>query len=212
MSFGRLKILTDIYLKCETGDILGILGRNGCGKSTLLKIIFGSINCSNKLIRINNKIYNQPFKTPGLVGYLPQHNFLLPHLSIYETAKLYLDANQIDPFLTDAVIGHLQKGKINSLSGGEQRYLEIKLMLHADNQFVLLDEPFNGVAPIVVEHLKIMIAEHSKTKGIILTDHNYNSVLEVANRYCLIHNGNIKPIKCRDDLVKWKYLTENSLT
>jgi ABC-type multidrug transport system ATPase subunit len=212
MSFGELKILTDIYLKCQTGDIIGILGRNGCGKSTLLKIIFGSINNSNKSIRINGKTYNQPFKTPGLVGYLPQHHFLLPHLSIYETTKLYLRANKIHPFLTDAIIGHLQKNKINSLSGGELRYLEIKLMLNTDNQFVLLDEPFNGVAPIVVEQLKIMITEHSKTKCIILTDHDYNNVLDVANRYCLIHEGHIKPINGRDDLVKWNYLTENSLT
>src|SRR5258708_40300109 len=87
-SFGKLKILSDIYLKCETGDIIGIMGRNGTGKSTLLKIIFGTINSSNKSIRINDKVYHQPFKTAGLVGYLPQHHFLLPHLSIYETAKL----------------------------------------------------------------------------------------------------------------------------
>ena len=211
MSFGELKILTDIYLKCQTGDIIGIMGRNGCGKSTLLKIIFGSINNPNKSIRINGKKYDQPFKVPGLVGYLPQHHFLLPHLNIYETIRLYLDADEVNPFLTDTVIGHLQKSKINSLSGGEMRYLEIKLMLHARNQFVLLDEPFNGVAPIAVEQLKIMITEHSKTKGIILTDHDYNNVLDVANRYCLIHEGSMKPIEGREDLIKWSYLTENSL-
>ncbi len=55
-----------------------------------------------------------------------------------------------------------------------------------------------------------MIITHSKTKGIILTDHDYNNVLDVANRYCLVHEGCIKPINGREDLVKWNYLTENS--
>lgn len=211
-SYSELKILTDIYLKCETGDIIGILGRNGSGKSTLLKIIFGSITSLNKSIRVNGKVYDRPFKTVGLVGYLPQHPFLLPHLSIYETVKLYLGADQINPFLTDPVIGYLQKSKIESLSGGEQRYLEIKLILHTPNKFILLDEPFNGVAPIVVEKLKIMITEHSKTKGIILTDHDYNNVMDVANRYCLINNGSMENIEGRADLIRLNYLTKNSLT
>ena len=210
-SYSELKILTDIYLKCETGDIIGVLGRNGSGKSTLLKIIFGSIPSLNKSIRVNGKVYDRPFKTIGLIGYLPQHRFLLPHLSIYETVKLYLDAEQVNPFLTDPVIGYLQKSKINSLSGGEQRYLEIKLILNTSNKFILLDEPFNGVAPVVVEKLKIMITEQSKTKGIILTDHDYNNVMDVANRYCLVRDGTVKSIGSREDLVKWNYLTENSL-
>jgi ABC-type multidrug transport system ATPase subunit len=209
--FDGHKILSDIYLKCETGDIIGILGRNGCGKSTLLKIIFGSVNSLNKSIRINGKVFDKPFKTIGLVGYLPQHPFLLPHLSIYETVKLYLDADQISSFLTDPVIGYLHKSKINALSGGENRYLEIKLILHTANKFILLDEPFNGVAPVIVEQLKSMIREQSTTKGIILTDHDYNNVMDVANRYCLIHKGSMKHVEGREDLIKWNYLTENSL-
>ncbi len=209
--YGDRKVLSDIYLKCITGDIIGLLGRNGSGKSTLLKIIFGSIYSDNRFIRINGEVYNQPFKTTGLVGYLPQHNFLLQHLSVYKTTSLYLDADQIAPFLDDPIIGGLQHSKISSLSGGELRYLEIKLMLHSNYKFVLLDEPFNGVAPIVIERLKGIIIHHSKTKGIILTDHDYNNVLDVANRYCLIYEGAMKPIESKQDLVRWQYLTENSL-
>jgi lipopolysaccharide export system ATP-binding protein len=208
-SFGEQNVLTDVYLKCETGDIIGMLGRNGSGKSTLLKILFGSISSGNKFIRINGKVYNRPFKTSGLVGYLPQHNFLLPHLSLYKTATLYLDAS-LETFFIDDVIGHLKNNKINTLSGGELRYLEIKLILNASYKFILLDEPFNGVAPVIIDQLKNMIIAHSKTKGIILTDHDYNNVLDVANRYCLVHEGCIKPVNGREDLVKWNYLTENS--
>ena len=210
-SYGDRRILSDIYLKCQTGEIIGILGRNGCGKSTLLKIIFGSVSAQNKFIRINGEVYDKPFKATTLVGYLPQHNFLLPNLSIRKIAGLYLDKCKVDGFLNDAVIGQLRNNKINSLSGGELRYLEIKLMLHANYKFVLLDEPFNGVAPIVIDQLKAMIAEHSKTKGIILTDHDYNNVLDVANRYCLIVGGAIKPVSDKTDLVNWGYLSAGSL-
>ena len=84
-------------------------------------------------------------------------------------------------------------------------------MLHANYKFVLLDEPFNGVAPIVIDQLKDMIAEHSKTKGIILTDHDYNNVLDVANRYCLIVGGAIRPVSDKTDLVNWGYLSAGSL-
>jgi lipopolysaccharide export system ATP-binding protein len=210
-SYGNRQVLTDIYLKCGTGDIVGILGRNGCGKSTLLKIIFGAVNSGNKFVRINGNVYQTPFKAADLIGYLPQHTFLLPHLTIRKITELYLNKSQVEPFLNDPVIGNLQNNKINSLSGGELRYFEIKLMLNSNYQFIMLDEPFNGVAPILVERLKEMITEHAKTKGIILTDHDYNNVLDVANRYCLIHDGAIKHINDRQDLVRWGYLNKNSL-
>ncbi len=209
--YGDRQVLTDIYLKCQTGDIIGLLGRNGSGKSTLLKIIFGATPGNNKFIRIDGEVYRQPYKTVGQIGYLPQHNFLLNHLTVYKTVSLYLAADKIEPFLDDAIIGSLQFNKISALSGGELRYLEIKLLLHSNNKFILLDEPFNGVAPIVIEQVKVMIIAHSATKGIILTDHDYNNVLDVANRYCLMYDGAIKHIENKQDLVRWNYLTESSL-
>jgi len=210
-SFNGRRILSDIYLKCETGDILGMLGRNGSGKSTLLKILFGAMKGDHKFIRIDGTVYTQPFKTPGLVCYLPQHSFLLGHLSVIATVDLYLDGIGVDAFLDDELLGKLRHNKINSLSGGESRYLEIKLLLNMPVKFVLLDEPFNGVAPIMIDVLKAMIRKYSLTKGIILTDHDYNNVLDVANKYCLVYDGGIKQIENKEDLVRWEYLTVNSL-
>ncbi len=209
-SYGNRQVLSDIYLKCQTGDIIGMLGRNGTGKSTLLKILFGSLKGDNKFIRIDGKVYGQPFKVPGLVGYLPQHNFLLQHLTVNKIMALYLTPDKIPSFVDDAIISKIQKNKVSHLSGGELRYLEIKLILHTNNKFVFLDEPFNGVAPLMVEQLKKMINDHARTKGIILTDHDYKNVLDVANRYCLIYDGGIKNIENKDDLVKWRYLSGNS--
>jgi lipopolysaccharide export system ATP-binding protein len=210
-SFDGRRILSDIYLKCETGDILGMLGRNGSGKSTLLKILFGAMRGDHKFIRIDGEIYDKPFKTPGLVCYLPQHSFLLGHLTVATTVALYLDGIGVDVFLDDELLGKLRDNKVNSLSGGESRYLEIKLLLNMPSKFVLLDEPFNGVAPVMIEQLKIMITKYSATKGIILTDHDYNNVLDVANKYCLVYDGGIKHIETKSDLVRWQYLTVSSL-
>ena len=209
-SFGERPVLTDIYLKCKTGDILGMLGRNGSGKSTLFKILFGAMKSGHKFIRIDGTIYDKPYLTPGVISYLPQHNFLLPHLTVKKIVELYLQSNAKD-FLDDTLLHPLVNNKINALSGGELRYLEIKLLLNLPSKFVLLDEPFNGVSPLMIEGLKEMIRFHSVTKGIILSDHDYNNVLDVANIYCLMYDGGIKPIENKHDLVKWGYLTRKSL-
>ena len=210
MAFGHRRILSDIYLRCETGDIIGLLGRNGSGKSTLLKILFGSLNCYHKFIRIDGVIYNKPYTSPGVISYLPQDSFLLPHLKVEQVVKLYLK-QQGTEFLDDEFLQKLSGNKIGSLSGGELRYLEIKLLLHLPSKFILMDEPFNGVSPLMIDHTKEMIRRYSATKGIILTDHDYRNVLNVATKQYLLRDGAITPVNDRNDLVKWQYLPENSI-
>ena len=99
--------------------------------------------------------------------------------------------------------------KIRNLSGGESRYLEVKLLLNHDANFVLLDEPFNGISPLHVELIKKMILYQSLKKGIILTDHDYRNVLDVANKYYLLFDGGLKTIKTKQDLINWGYVPEN---
>jgi lipopolysaccharide export system ATP-binding protein len=210
-SFDTNDVLTDIYLKCETGDIIGMLGRNGSGKSTLLKILFGTLEADNKFIRIDGKVHNKPFKTFNEICYLPQHSFLPAHLTVGKTIELYLGRNHLVSFIDDPVLLVLKDNKIAEVSGGELRYLEIKLLLSLDCKFLLLDEPFNGVSPIMIESIKKLISERSKSKGIILTDHDYRNVLEIANRFCLIFDGGIKEIKDKIELVRWGYLPESKI-
>ncbi|RYE13060.1 MAG: ATP-binding cassette domain-containing protein [Sphingobacteriaceae bacterium] len=207
-SFGY-RVLTDIYLKCSTGDIIGLLGRNGTGKSTLLKIIFGTEGADNCFIRINGKVSSNPYIT-SYIAYLPQDSFLPKQLTIIQIIELYLGKEGMAWFTNDIIISPLLKSKVSVLSGGELKYFEVKLLLTLPAKFILLDEPFNGIAPIVVEHLKQMIQEYSKTKGIILTDHDYRNVLDVANSYYLLHDGALKFIKNKDDLIRWGYLSENN--
>ena len=209
-SFDMHVVLTDIYLKCRTGDIIGMLGRNGTGKSTLMKIVFGTLQADTKFIRIDGKVYNQPYKTINEICYLPQDSFLPNHLSIEKTIELYLGKNQVQNFLEDPILQKLNTSKISYLSGGELRYLEIKLLLHTDCKFILLDEPFNGVSPILVGEIKKLILKTSEFKGIILTDHDYRNVLNVANRFCMIYDGGIKRIDDKEELVRWGYIPRPS--
>ena len=209
-SFDMHVVLTDIYLKCRTGDIIGMLGRNGTGKSTLMKIVFGTLQADTKFIRIDGKVYNQPYKTINEICYLPQDSFLPKHLSIEKTIELYLGKNQVQNFLEDPILQKLNTSKISYLSGGELRYLEIKLLLHTDCKFILLDEPFNGVSPILVGEIKKLILKTSEFKGIILTDHDYRNVLDVANQFCMIYDRGIKRIDDKEELVRWGYIPRPS--
>ena len=209
-SFGDRPVLADIYLKCETGDIIGLLGRNGSGKSTLLKILFGTLKSEHKFIKVDEVIYTDTYKFTDVISYLPQDSFLLSHLTVKQAVELYLQKRP-DAFLEDNLLYQLSKNKISSLSGGELRYLEIKLLLNLPSKFILMDEPFNGIAPVMVEVLIAMITQYSATKGIILTDHDYINVFKVATKHYLLHDGSIEEINSREDLIKWQYLTPNSL-
>jgi lipopolysaccharide export system ATP-binding protein len=208
-NYGDNRVLTDIYLKCQTGDIIGLMGRNGTGKSTLLKILFGSEAATNKFIRIDGKVYDKTYQTKGEVVYLPQDSFLLSHLSVRKTIGFFLGKQNIPLFEADDIVGRLLNNKVSDISGGELRYLEIMLLLNTPSKFVLLDEPFNGISPVVVDILKEKIKIHAQSKGIILTDHDYRNVLDVANRCCLLYQGGIKPISNLDDLAHWGYLSSS---
>ncbi len=209
-SFGQNRVLTDIYLKCETGDIVGMLGRNGSGKSTLLKILFGTESAENKFIRIDGKIYNHPYQTPGEIGYLPQDSFLPRNMTLDTAVKLYLSDDKVHMFFDDFALSRLRNNKISRLSGGELRYAEIKLLLSIDVKFVLLDEPFNGISPVSIESVKEMIRQCAHQKGVILTDHDYRNVLDIANRPYLLSDGGLKNIKDLEELVFHGYMSAST--
>ncbi|HEX2968753.1 MAG TPA: ATP-binding cassette domain-containing protein [Bacteroidales bacterium] len=206
-SFGDKQVLTDVFLTCRIGDIIGLLGRNGTGKSTLLKIIFGSLYTDYKFIRINNEVLDNPFKSKT-ISYLPQDDFLPKNITVRKAAEIYLNYFALTGFLEDELLSRLAATRIGNLSGGESRYLEVKLLLNLESTFVLLDEPFNGISPLQVEMIKTLIREKSSKKGIILTDHDYRNVLEVTNRQYLLFDGGIKSVKSKTDLINWGYIPE----
>lgn len=201
LSFDNIKqLLTDCYLNCRTGDIIGILGRNGSGKSSLLKIVFGTLIPLNKFIRINGNVYNRPYQSK-LIGYLPQHSFLPTNARVEQVIDVMLQKpNARTKVKENERIKSKLKQKINTLSGGERRYLEVLLVVHLDAMFVLLDEPFSGIEPIYKEMIKKVINEAKKDKGIILTDHDYLNIVQVSTQIILITNGVSKHITSYKEL------------
>jgi ABC-type lipopolysaccharide export system ATPase subunit len=209
-SYNNEHILQDIYLKISTGEIVGLLGRNGSGKSTLLKIIFGTLEAESKYVKIDEKVYEKTYKEKGIINYLPQNDFLPKQLKVRNIINIYFDKNEKDNIINDKIIEKIINTKIGNLSGGELRYLEIKLLMNLESKFILLDEPFNGVSPIVIEEIKKMIIKNSLHKGIILTDHDYRNVLSITNKIYILKNGYIKEIKDKNELMYYGYISNEN--
>ncbi len=200
------KIISDVYLKLETNQIIGILGRNGSGKSTLLKIIFGIIAADNKFIKIDGVLKSKNSDLLNEVSYLSQENFIPKHFSVRKAIVLSIESINLLNFLNDDAIKSIIKKKINQLSNGELRYLEIKIILNNSSKFLLLDEPFNGLSPLQIDKIITLLKENSSKKGIIITDHNYQNVVEISTRLMLMKSGKLITVKDKKQLVELGYL------
>lgn len=207
--YNNKNILSDIYLKCEVGDILAVFGRNGSGKSTLFEIIFGTRNAQNKFIKIDNIVCNKAYTMRNRINYLTQESFIPSHLSIKKVLSLYISENLIGEFCNDEVLLPFIDDKIKTLSGGELRYFELKLLLYQKSKFLLLDEPFTGMSPILKNIAKALIITHSPEKGIIISDHDYQSVIEIAHKNYLLKDGYLKEIEDLNALIHNGYLSAN---
>ncbi|MFG4004352.1 ATP-binding cassette domain-containing protein [Flavobacterium aquidurense] len=208
--FNERVILSDVYLKCETSEIIGLLGRNGSGKSTLLKIIFGIESAPNKCIRIDSVSKNNENSLSKEISYLSQEQFIPNHLSVKKAILLSVDKQKITFFYEDEFIQSILNKRIHQLSGGELRYLEIKIVLFNPSKFVLLDEPYNGLSPIMADVVNELIKVNSAGKGIIVTDHNYLNVIRISTQLVLIKDGKTHCIKDKAELVDKGYLTSSA--
>lgn len=207
-SFDNRQVLTDIFIACERGDIIGLLGRNGTGKSTLLKIVFGTLRAERKFVKVDGKIVNGIFDNRKRVNYLPQHNFLPSHVNIQRIIEVFCSNANAIFVAKHHLIEPMLKLKYRELSGGEKRILEIFLIVYSDSKYTLIDEPFNGVAPVYKDQIKRIILEQSKHKGFIITDHDYSNVLDVASRIIIMHDGGTREVRCKEDLKYWGYIPE----
>lgn len=205
LTFWDKTILSGCYVSCRPGEIVGLLGRNGSGKSCLLRIIFGSLNADYKHLKIDGKIVKRGFES-GKVAYLSQENFLpdfvkVRHIlnSLPAKSKLILE-NEIIKKIIDQTAGEL--------SGGELRFLECIWILHHKAPYILLDEPFSGISPLMIEILQEIIKQAAKEKGIILTDHLYRPLLAISNRVVLLHNKAVYNIGDESDLIRYNYIPD----
>jgi ABC-type multidrug transport system ATPase subunit len=205
-SYSKNKLLSDIYIHCSIGEVIGLLGRNGSGKSTLFKIITGLLHDSSMILRIDNK----PARVETIykyISYLPQESFLPQEFKIDKCIGLFIeDASKSNFVLNDERVKRLNNCKIGKLSGGERRYFELLLILFSKQEYAILDEPFSELDPInkqkAIEHIKCI----GNNKGIILTDQDYRSVFAASRSRLLLTNGHLKNINTEVQLIQNEYL------
>jgi lipopolysaccharide export system ATP-binding protein len=171
-SFADREVLSSVYLNCKIGEVVGLLGRNGSGKSTLLKIIFGTVKANFKYLNINNKVYEKGYLSNNL-SYLPQDNFIPTQISVLQAITTFCKKRQAELQQIEFVTKNLGS-KFYNLSGGECRFLECLLMIYSDADYVLLDEPFSQLSPLLVEEIKNHINRAKAYKGFIITDHYFS--------------------------------------
>lgn len=204
LEFDTKRVLQDVYLKSETGKVTGILGRNGTGKTCLMNIIYGELKLDNKSVRINDQAIYNGYRNPLDIMYLPQFGFIPKSLTI----KRIFDDFKLDfsDFISDfPEFNKYYKTRLRYLSGGEQRIVEIYAILASNTKFCMLDEPFSQVMPVHIDTIKSRILREKKNKGIMVTDHLYNHIIDICDFLYVISNGKTYLTTGLDDLEKLGY-------
>jgi len=203
-SYDGREVVKGVDILVKRGEIVGLLGPNGAGKTTTFYMVVGIIppNRGN-IVFDNNDITALPIHERARygIGYLAQEPSVFRKLSVEENIMAILETlpisrverNERLRFLLDELnISYLAKNKAYTLSGGERRRLEITRALVTNPSFILLDEPFSGIDPIVVNEAQEIIKElKEKGLGILLTDHNVRETLSITDRAYLIAEGRI---------------------
>jgi ABC-type multidrug transport system ATPase subunit len=205
LAYGDKWVLRDVYLKSETGKITGVLGRNGTGKSSLFKIMFGEVVTDSQSVRMNGVAYLSTHRSPEDLRYLPQQNFVPRQLTIGRVfADFGVDFQDLLNFFPD--FEGYRKARMAALSSGQRRIIEIFLVLTSRTKFCILDEPFSQVMPVFVDILKKIILREKANKGIILSDHLYQEIVEVADELYVISEGKIHLVNGMGDLERLGYI------
>lgn len=204
LSFSGRVILSDIYLKSETGKIVGLLGKNGQGKSCLMQIISGILKAESKSIRFNGKTVFELTGRSDLLVYLPQFNFIPAFLTIERIFRDFcLDISEFKEYFPE--FDSKSKMKISEFSGGERRLIELYVIIKSKSQFALLDEPFTHISPIQIERIKKLLIQEKENKGFIISDHMFRDITEIADHNYLLKEGKLYSADSIEDVERLGY-------
>ncbi len=213
-TYGGRKVVDGLSINVGRSEIVGLLGPNGAGKTTTFYMTVGIIKPTEGQIffdqeDITRKSIHSRCRLG--MGYLAQEASIFRKLTVKENIMAILETLNISPrerkkrlqsLLEELNIAHLAKSKAYTLSGGERRRLEITRALVTSPSFLLLDEPFSGIDPIVVAEAQEIIRDlKSRGLGILLTDHNVRETLAITDRAYLIAEGKILISGTADDLI-----------
>ncbi len=213
-TYGGRRVVSNLSISIGRSEIVGLLGPNGAGKTTTFYMAVGIIKPDEGKVYFDQEdITAKPIheRCHLGIGYLAQEPSIFRKLTVEENIMLILETLQISPrerkrrlsnLLEELNIGHLAKSKAYTLSGGERRRLEITRALVTNPSFLLLDEPFSGIDPIVVAEAQEIIKElKNRGLGILLTDHNVRETLSITDRAYLVADGQILISGTAQDLV-----------
>ncbi|MDL2337642.1 MAG: LPS export ABC transporter ATP-binding protein [Pseudomonadota bacterium] len=209
-SYGARKVVKDVHLSVDAGEVVGLLGPNGAGKTTSFYMIVGLVPADAGEITIEGqRVDRLPIHRRSRLGlsYLPQEASIFRKLNVEDNIRAVLelqlggDGKSLRPaaieellegLLRDLGIDKLRDSPALSLSGGERRRVEIARALATQPRFILLDEPFAGVDPIAVIEIQRIIG-FLKTRGIgvLITDHNVRETLGICDRAYIISEGRV---------------------
>ena len=203
-SFKGRKVVDDVYIEVQRGEVVGLLGPNGAGKTTCFYMVVGLLRPDAGTVLLDDgHISRLPMHQRARMGisYLPQEPSVFRKLTVEENILAILETLDLNPgdrrarlaeLLEELKIAHVAKNKAYSLSGGERRRVEISRALVTEPSFILLDEPFAGIDPIAVLDIQNIIKQlKERNIGVLVTDHNVRETLNICDRAYILDKGSI---------------------
>ena len=204
-----LDILKGVHLKARAGAITGLFGRNGSGKTTLLKVAAGQIQPNSGLTIIDGERLHKQSKWTryAKLAYLPQESMLPPDV----TGRTLVRSAGLSPAQVPDRFSSSLNQPVRTFSGGERRLLEVAIVLGLDRDYVLLDEPFTGGEPILIDAIGRRIEQAAaEGTGVLLTDHYHQHVTPLAETAYVLWQKQCYPLdgdaSIHDQLVQMGYL------
>jgi lipopolysaccharide export system ATP-binding protein len=219
-AYGSRKVVHDVSVQVDKGEVVGLLGPNGAGKTTSFYMIVGLVRADGGQILIDGEdVTRMPIHKRSRMGlsYLPQEASIFRKLSVADNVRAILELQtdaqghalssadvekRLGELLADLRVDHLRDSPAVALSGGERRRVEIARALATDPRFILLDEPFAGIDPIaVIEIQRIIAFLKQRGIGVLITDHNVRETLGICDHAYIISEGRVLAQGTPDEIV-----------
>ncbi len=204
-AYKKRKVVDDVHLSLQQGEIVGLLGPNGAGKTTSFYMIVGLVKPDRGYVTLDDEdISSLPMfkRARSGIGYLAQEPSIFRKLTVEQNVRSILETlpvserereERLESLLDELSIKYLRNVKAYKLSGGERRRLEITRALVTQPRFMLLDEPFAGVDPIAVNDIQTIVAGlRRRGIGVLITDHSVEQTLDIVDRAYIMFDGKVQ--------------------
>jgi lipopolysaccharide export system ATP-binding protein len=214
-TYSGRRVVNDVSIEVEKGEVVGLLGANGAGKTTTFYMLVGLENAEQGQIVLDGRdVTSLPIYLRARLGlgYLPQEPSIFRKLTAEQNVLAVLETmkmsraerfNRLDELLDEFGVDHVRKVRGDALSGGERRRVEIARCLATEPAYILLDEPFAGIDPIAIDDIReIILYLKQQGIGILITDHNVRETLGITDRAYIMSDGQILRSGSPDQLVE----------